>query len=412
MHKTTSNANRFIGRWLSILLLLACVPYSPLVTALPVEAEGRALIGSQSLQAARDEAIRNASQQALLQAGAYISSTQSMNGGVIGIDNVRIRSNGKISDIQVINERIEGGVLIVRISADIETEGSCASSGADYLKTAAVTAFTIEEPQQANLGDLHNAERLISQRIARELSAMGHLQAINASQLRIYNNLSTNTGQYASGKLTQNMQNFADLDVQFVMSGVIRDLRKYDPSRSSEGNFFVGVYDKLDYRGQQHMRNFAIDVFIHDGFTGAQLMSKSYRVSGLWRLDDHEKTGFGTAAFLKTDYGQQVNKLLSEITEDLDKEVRCEPFRARIVQAQGNLVTFNAGTLAGIRPGDKMTVYRKSTFYDQLQQPHTRLENTRHTLVVNEVHPQFGIGRMDTDAQEQNIQQDDVLLAW
>ncbi|MCW8885541.1 MAG: hypothetical protein OQK12_09850, partial [Motiliproteus sp.] len=68
--------------------------------------------------------------------------------------------------------------------------------------------------------------------------------------------------------------------------------------------------------------------------------------------------------------------------------------------------------IAGIRPGDKMTVYRKFTFYDQQNNPHVRLENTRHTLVVNEVHPLFAEGKLATDSSRENIQQDDVLLAW
>lgn len=398
---------------LSILIFILLMPYSLLVEALPVEAEGRALIRNQSIEAARDEALRNASQQALLQAGAHVSATQSISQGVLNVDNVRIRSNGQLTDIKIIDERVSGDQFIVRISAEVVTEGSCASGGADYLKRAGIAAFVIEHPQQANLGDLHNAPSLISQRISQELASKGHLNAINAGHLSIGPVTPAASGyQQSQGPLTDSLSVFADLDVQFIVSGVIRDLSKYDASRSSEGNAFIGLYDKMDYRGQQHMRNFAIDVFIHDGYTGALLSNKQYRTGGLWRLDDHVKTGFASAAFLKTDYGQQVNKLLSQITQDIDKTLRCEPFRARIISTEGNLVTFNAGTLAGIRPGDKMTVYRKSIFYDQLQQPHVRLENTRHTLVVNEVHPQFGVGRVDANTEQENIQQDDVLLAW
>ncbi len=396
-----------------IPLLLITLLTSTQLAAIPVEAEGSAMIGTQSIEAARAEAISNASQQALLQAGAYISATQSMSQGVLNIDNVRIRSNGSITNVEVIDERVSGNLFIVKIRAEVETEDSCDAGNANYIKTAAVTGFVLEHPLQANLGDLHNAQSLISKRLSQDLTAIGNLQAMNASHLRSFKNLSTAASyQQPQGNMSQNLASFAELDVQFVVSGIIRDLRKYDPSRSSEGNYFTGLYDKADYRGQQHMRNFAVEVYVHDGFTGAQLFNKQYRTAGLWRLDDHVKTGFASAAFLQTDYGQQVNKLLGEISKDINKDIRCEPFRARILQAQGNLVTFNAGTLAGLRPGDKLTVYRKSTFYDQMQQPHTRLENTRRTLVVNEVHPQFGIGRIDADAEQQNIQQDDVLLAW
>ncbi|MEH6813712.1 MAG: flagellar assembly protein T N-terminal domain-containing protein [Motiliproteus sp.] len=398
-----------------VLLTLVLLSLSVLAQAITVEAEGRALISNQDLESARQEALRSASQQALLQAGAYVSSSQTINQGVLSVDNLRVRSIGRLANIKVIDERVQGGLFILTIRADVETEESCQQNGpgANYLKSTAVAAFPILDQTQANLGALHNAQQAISKLISDSLSKQGDLRAMNASHLSVNSVVSTAAShQLNHGPITETLDNFKDLDVQFIVSGVIRDLNMYDPSRDSEGNYFKYLYDSADYRGRQHLRNFAIEVFIHDGFTGALLFNRSYREGGLWALDDHSKTGFGTAAFLNTDYGQKVHALIRNISKDLNKQLRCEPFRARVVRTHGNSVTFNAGAIVGIRPGDKLTVYRKSTFFDQQNLPHVRLENTRHTLIVNEVHPLFSEGKLSADSEQENIQQDDVLLAW
>ncbi|MCW9052710.1 MAG: flagellar assembly protein FlgT [Motiliproteus sp.] len=398
---------------LRFILALIFITLPTLVHALTVEAEGRALITNQDLESARQQALRDASQQALLQAGAFVSSSQTINQGVLSVDNLRVRSVGNLTNVKVIDERVQGSLFILKIRADVDTEESCNSGGNNYLKSAAVAAFPLLDPTQANRGALHDAQQMVSKLISDQLSKQGDLRAMNASHLSVNNALTTAAShQRPNGTVTEALDNFRDLDVQFIVSGVIRDMDMYDPSRTEEGNFFKSIYDSADHRGRQHMRNFGIEVFIHDGFTGALLFNRSYRAGGLWALDGHAKTGFGSAAFLKTDYGQQVNSLVRDVSKDLNKQLRCEPFRARIVQTRGNSVTFNAGAIAGIRPGDKMTVYRKFTFYDQQNNPHVRLENTRHTLVVNEVHPLFAEGKLATDSSRENIQQDDVLLAW
>ncbi len=395
--------------------LLLTVTLSTVAQAVTVEAEGRVVIHDQDIDAARREALRSASQQALLQAGAWVSSSQSVSQGVLSDDNLQVRSVGSLTNVRVIDEQVQGNLFVMKIRADVETEDSCQQStaGASYVKSAAITAFPVQHPTQASLGDLHDASRGISKLISDSLSRRGSLRALNASHLAV--NPAPDTAasyQQDNGSISDTLPVFRDMDVQFIVSGVIRDLNMFDPTRNTEGNYFGYLYDSLDYRGRQHMRNFGIEVFVHDGFTGALLFSRNYRTGGIWALPDHTSTGFGTAAFLNTDYGQQVNRLIGQISQDLDRKLKCEPFRARIVRTRRNSITFNAGSVAGIRPGDKLMVYRKSTFFDQQNQPHVRLEDTRNTLTVNEVHPLFSEGKIGSDTERGNIQQDDVLIAW
>ena len=400
---------------LACTLLLLSSAFSTQSLALSVVAEGSALIHNQDLASAKHQALRNASQQALLQAGAHISSTQTLNQGVIRIDNLHIRTLGSLSNVRVLEEQIRGDRVWIRMRADVTTTQNCSLGDAHtrYTKSAAIAAFPLLNRGQAALGNLYDAEQLLPYELTKVLNSDAVLRAMNASQLAVNPAPETAAAfQQDQGPISEALQNFRELDVQFIVSGVIRDLSPYDPSRHDEQEILKVLYDHFDFRGRQHLRNFAIDVFIHDGFTGTLLFSHSYRTAGFWDAKDVDAVGFFTPAFLKTDYGQNVRRLLGQVSQDLNQALQCEPFRARIVRTQANKLTFNAGSVVGIQPGDQFRLLRKSVFFNNLNQAHIRLEDTRTSVVVNEVQPRFSIANMDTNAVELNIQQDDVLMAW
>ncbi|MEH6473282.1 MAG: flagellar assembly protein T N-terminal domain-containing protein [Halopseudomonas sp.] len=395
--------------------LLLTAAFSSSALAVSVEAEGSAVIYNQDIPSAKHQALRNASQQALLQAGAHISSSQTLDQGVMRIDNLRIRTIGSLSNVRVIDEQIKGDRLWLRIRADVTTGQNCALGDAHtrYTKSTAVAAFPLLTRNQAALGNLYTAEQQLPEALTKILNSDSFLRAMNASHLSINPApLTAAAYQQDQGPISEALQNFSELDVQFIVSGVIRDLSPYDPTRHDEQNIWKVLHDQFDFRGRQHLRNFAIDVFIHDGFTGTLLFSRSYRTAGFWDADDNEQVGFYTPAFLKTDYGQNVRTLLTQVGQEVNQQLQCEPFRARIVRTQQNKLTFNAGSVVGIQPGDQFRLFRKSVFYDTLDQAHIKLEDTRSSVVVNEVQPRFSVANMDTNAVELNIQQDDILMAW
>tara|TARA_R110002094_G_scaffold62153_4_gene72644 strand:- start:1116 stop:2342 length:1227 start_codon:yes stop_codon:yes gene_type:complete len=397
----------------TLVLLISTVSTQTL--ALSIVAEGSALIHNQDLSSAKHQALRNASQQALLQAGAHISSAQTLDQGVIRIDNLRIRTLGSLSNVRVIDEQVKGERLWLRIRADVTTEQSCALGEAHtrYTKSAAIAAFPLLNRSQAALGNLYAAEQQLPNALTKALNSAGVLRAMNSSQLSVNPSPTTAASyQQDQGPITESLPSFRELDVQFIVSGVIRDLSPYDPTRHDEQAILKVLYDQFDFRGRQRLRNFAIDVFIHDGFTGTLLFSRSYRSAGYWDAEDTDQVGFYTPAFLKTDYGQNVRTLLGQVSQEINQQLQCEPFRARIVRTQANQLTFNAGSVVGIQPGDQFRLLRKSIFYDTLDQSHVRLEDTQATVIVNEVQPRFSVANMDTNAVVLNIQQDDILMAW
>ncbi len=412
---------------LAALLVLLIMPLTS--QAKSVEAEGRALIYQRDLISARQQALHQASQQAQLQVGAQVTSMQQIDQGILTVDHLKVRSSGELDNIRILSEQIQGDYLVLRIRADVVATDTClsnnlantklantkaASTTTRYLKSVAVAGFSLVNRQQASLGGLFDIEQALPAALVTAINTQGTLRALNASHLGLPLPPKTTRGSYQrpSGALSESLERFSDLDVQFIISGTISDLGMLTRAAGDEGNYLRSLYDRYDSQGRQHLRQFAVDIGVYDGLTGALLFNRSYQLAGLWNLAETQRTGFASAAFTQTDYGQRIAALITQLGIDLDQQLRCEPFRARIIRTDANAITFNAGSVTGIRPGDQFQVLRRATFYDPDNHPHTELEPTNESLVVNEVHPQFSRGRIGVNTRQLNIQRDDIIMAW
>ena len=401
----------FQDYFFSIIILL-CSTYASAAT---IEATGQALIHNNNISQAREQAIADAKQQASLQAAAYISSTQQVDDGILEIDNMRISTMSHLSNIKIIDEVLVGKKLQVRISAEIDTKTTCANgnTGNSYRKTVAIAAFPIEHPLQANLGRLRNAESNLSTQLVSRLNTTEGISALNAGNLLLHTQLGTATSrQLDNGSLTTMLSYTQQLDSQFIISGVIRDLSMESPHTLKEKNWLIDTYNQLDYRSKKHLRNFSVDVFIHDAFSGTLLEQQNYSIQGRWNHSETAKIGFATPAFFNGDYGKNIKTLLDEISSDLSHSLRCLPYSARITRTEENNLWINAGKDSGLSRGDKLSVYRKTMFYNQNSQPSTELINTRLTMIVDEIQPTVVKGHIDSLTTQHNIQPDDIVMFW
>lgn len=398
--------------FLSLAFLLLSHSASAATT---VEAIGQAIVRKNDMGKAREEAIADAKQQASLQAAAFISSTQQIENGILEIDNMRISTLSSISNVEILEETMRGNTLHVHIRADVNIEEACenGNTGNSFRKNVAVAAFPMQYPAQGNLGGLKNIESIISAQISARLNKQPNIFALNAGNLRVHQDLNTAASrQLDDGTLTTMMDNTQQLDTQYIVSGVIRDLSMLSPNIVREKNWLVDTYNRLDYKSDKHLRHFSIEFFIYDGFSGTLLEQMSYETQGMWTLEGNTKTGFATPAFLQTDYGRKVEQLLNNAAYDLSQSLRCLPFSARITRVEDSQIWINAGKSSGLRRGDRLTIYRKNMFYNPTGNSTTELINTRLSLTINDVQPTSASGSINVSASQENIQPDDIVMFW
>ena len=384
------------------------------VQALTVQANGQALVVSGDLTSARNLAITRAKEQAALQANAFISTQLQLEQGVIVKDKLSIKALANVGQHQVLKETISGNILTVLISVNIESHNKCSNgnSATHYRKRVAVAAFPMADPKQASIGRLRNIESSMATELVKRLTNNNKIEALNAGNLLLLSEVNTAaTAQLPQGSLTTVLQQTRQLEVQYIISGVIRDISMLTPSVFRSKNYFVDAYHILDYLSSRYMRAFEVDLFIHDGFTGALVSQKSYRTAGLWGNNDRQKFGFASSPFWQLDYGQQVSKEIDKMALEINSELRCNSFSVEITRANESKIWFKAGSSSGIKQGDKFDVYRKSTFYDYQQNPTIELSQTPLVLTVQKTQANSAQGRVNGLAGQSNIQAGDVLIS-
>ncbi|KEA64383.1 Flagellar protein FlgT [Marinobacterium lacunae] len=396
------------------LIIVALICTALPAHALQVEAEGSAAIVNGDIEQARRSAIADARQAAALQSAAYISATQAITNGVLDVDTLELRALGEVKNVKTLDEWIQGSILFVRIQAEVYVEQGCESGLAPlgYRKSLALTLFPLQSPAQASSGDLGTIQSALPGLIADALADEKALDLLKLTHVNLVTDpASAPTLQLPEGRISNALQSSESMRSQFILSGVIRDMSMRTPVGPREPNILVDLYNQADYASQRHLRNLSLELFLYDGFSGELIEQKSFNTQGRWTRPREERTGFATAPFWQQDYGQNTRKLITEVRDWLSSRLRCEPFAARITRTEGDRIWIDAGSRQGLKKGDKLSIYRRMTHYDDQMRSYSELSDTHETLTLDLVQPGLARGRIPGDSLSQNIQRDDIVMS-
>ncbi|GLR63020.1 flagella assembly protein FlgT [Marinospirillum insulare] len=384
-------------------------------TAQWVEATGTSVIGHQDLVQARRAAIRDALRQASFQGALQVNGYQAMSQGELHTDQLSIDTQSSISQMEVLKEEVKNGLLLLTIRALVESSGSCEGGNYanGYKRSLAISNFYMERPQSANMGALHNASEALPKEILQRMQGQDKLRALDATSFQMYNQVSSiPTSVNDRGSLTTAVDTATRIGSQYVLTGVIRSMDLINPELAGERGVFEGLYERTRYKGERFARALKVDLFIHDGFSGELVTSRSYATQGNWTENRTEKIGFANPRFWKTDYGEKVDLLIEQMVSDLNVQIGCQPFMARITRTDNKHLYIDTGSDAGLKPGDTLSVFRLNTFYDNTQRSFTELVPVDLTLSLERVQPNFSRGKLVTLPEMVNIQQGDLVIAW
>jgi hypothetical protein len=398
---------------LTLLLSAVVMNAAQAEDTVPVEAEGMAPVEYNDENSARVRAMRNAIENASMQVSANIHSTQVMENGNLTVDYLRINSSAKVTDIQVLSEGRDGDLYRVRILAKVSPSQICANVMSNhYRKSVAITGFPMEHPEHATLGHLGAVDRSLAALLVNDLNGRNGVRALSANYMTLYPNTPNAPTQLSPRmNLTRAVTAAKDLGVQFVVSGVIRDMAMENPEAPRANNWDKWL-KRVGITKAKRTRHFVFDVFVHDGYSGALVFQSRYSTYGLWNEKNHKDIGFGTAKYFSTDYGQQVRVLLDQATADIQQTIQCQPFMATIDQVNDKRIYISSGAESGLRPGDFLSVYRTSQKFDRQGDSFWQIMDTRLVAEVKQVQPYFAVAEMAVGAKRLNLQMDDLVMAW
>jgi hypothetical protein len=209
------------------------------------------------------------------------------------------------------------------------------------------------------------------------------------------------------------MQIAASNGVQFVLSGVIRDLEV-------ESTEYISGAGPLAFarslaRDVIARRGIGIDVYVHDGFTGALIFQQRYMdtvIGDVWIPSSYT---VGSERFNSTSTGEKITQIIEQASNDISRALSCYPFTTRIIEVKDNQVFIEAGAQERINVGDQLVVYSSTgedlnvdggmSFVGRDKQP-------TGVLTIINITPRYAIGRLEVPARELGIRVGDWAKSW
>jgi len=397
------------------LLLQACST-SKLPISRPAEqiatVEGQAIIKDSARLLARKMAIRDAIRQASLQNSSQINSRTLINQNSIALDTFTLRTTALINNTKVIDEWIENGIYHVRAIVRLTTGRMCTPQ---YRKRLAATAFPMVQLSHISMSESNDLSNGIPREISNILTESGAYLGRNKTHTSLYQKPDlapeiTGTHPY---DISDDMTLAQRSRVQFVLSGVIRDLESSSREYYRGSGFISWVKSLNSYFFTT--RSITIDVYMHDGYSGALLFQHRYKDQASGNIRIPKNVMVGSEQFKDTDAGNKITKIINQAVKDIEESLNCYPFYTRILKIEDNKIFIDAGAQERLNEGDQLVVYSSLGTINQLGGEQEVLgfdKRPTGVLTIKEITPLFAIGELEAPPHMLGIKIGDWVKSW
>jgi hypothetical protein len=393
--------------WVSLALLsLSCasnVQHQARASSNVVTVEGQAAISKGMPLLAKKQALQDAVRQASMQSSVNIHSQTLVNQNNVSLDTLSMRTAAAVSNTKVIKEWTADNIYHVVAMVELSTDSSCTPH---YRKRIIATAFPLVKQEQVTGYETQDLSAGIPRELNNFLIESGDFIGSNATQINLYPraDLAPELQDRAAYRPSKVMQIAASNGVQFVLSGVIRDLEV----ESSEYMRGAGplAYARSLARDVVARRGIGIDVYVHDGFTGALLFQQRYVDTVLGDVWIPSTYTVGSERFNATSTGEKIAQIIDRASTDIRQSLSCYPFTTRIIDIKDDKVFIDAGAQERLNVGDQLVVYGASgddlhldgglSFIGQDKQP-------VGVLTIRNITPRYAIGSLEVPARELGV---------
>ena len=383
------------------LITLCFALYSSVSFGQWYESQGVANIRNGDNKSAKAQAVQNALKKALLVAGASVSSVQQVVNGLLTQDQISIRASGSVNSLELISESYEGDMVTVTIRADIfPQEKKCFA--ADYKKYMLLTRSNIMHREQASIGNIYAIDKVLIKKLANKIKHKGlYLDTKLALQSK------TEFSRYNQSLQTQSLKNLAMSlanmsNSQYVLFSEIQDLSMAD-HENNEWQF---------WQSNIYQRQFNVSIYVHDGTSGERIFDKHYLNSAPWSFDKRKNVDVTSQNFWQSEYGQKINMSLDDMVQDIDESMMCQPTQGRIVQVQGNSITFNLGKRQGVQVGDEFSLLHFNNFVGDDNRSYTGFNISPYKVIVTSVSQDSAHATTTEQHILDNIQINDLAVRY
>lgn len=374
---------------ISLFVIQGCTMTSskPVVEVAPrtITVQGQAAINKGAKLLARKQAFRSAIRNASIEAGSQYSTE-----AILG-------------STKVVDEWIADDVYHLQVLA-VLSEGQLCNS--PYRKRIVATAFPGVVSGQISANETQDLYSGIPREMMNVLMETGQFIGKNETHTVLYSRpdmapeIVDETG-YQDSIFVQMAQEHG---AQFILSGVIRDF-EVESTEYVRGAGILAQAKSL-MRDFVARRGVGIDVYVHDGLTGALLFQHRYTdtvVGDVWIPSGYT---VGSERFKSTPSGHIISKIIGLASKDVAKLFACYPFSTTVLKVENNKVYIAAGGQDKLRQGDSLVVYAAKRT--------ATLQTNELVGVINiqDVQGNFSVGEMELSSDIRKIKAGDLVKSW
>ena len=388
---------RVIIKTLYCILLLTT--YTSSFAGKAVDVVGTAKIEHGMKETARHNALLNAFNQAVMEAGVEVKSQSS---GKFPMGSMQLRSKGSVNHYDVINEWVtkETNIFNIHIRANVSQNGKCgAAMISPYRKRIVAAQFLIKKPQ--HLSDLGDISINYPRELVREIAKNRGYSPIDATQYGVERG--ANGAILGEEEIRERVRHLAEKHAaQFVLSGTVIDGGGNEFSTGIGSNFFTPK------------RTIEIEIAIYDGLTGTLLTKQRQHDTTIPSLNIDQFISFASSRFEDKRAGKMVTRLLRTQAEAVRAYLACVPYATRIVEVSGDKIYLGNGSHDGIKVGDRLMSYRLAPVKIRgYNDSNLGLEEQQvSVLTITKTQPLFAIGKIELDPLMANLQAGDIVRSW
>jgi hypothetical protein len=331
-------------------------------------ATGQAVIINGDKKAARAQATEEAIKQALLFAGASVTSVQQMTNGLLMDERLEIRASGEVNTIQLVDEIYADGIVTVSIRADVFAQDTNCSA-ADYTKKLSTTYFPIRFQAQAADGQLQQLGHATALEFTDLVKRLTPSMEISHIEPYVFDWFASDVGKQAKFLASKT-------NTQYVVTIVLDDI--------SVERFKRAGYNP--FRGEQSVRSFNFTASLINGATGEALFQQTYESVAPWEFDFTQTVDVASQQFWRSQYGSNIKKMLQKAINDLEEFAICQPTMGRVLAVANNQLQINLGRSHQVQTGDQLTLFNVKQITDTFGQEYRQFVLHPTTLVVRQVY--------------------------
>jgi hypothetical protein len=376
---------------------------TPVATSNIVTVEGQASIQNGAVQLAKKQALQDAIRVASQQSSVAVHSQSSVKDNQMQLDTTTIRSAATVSNTKILKEWETGGIYHVKAMVELSPTGMCQPM---YRKRMIATAFPRVAAEQISDYETNDLDNGIPREINNLLMESNQFIGINATNVALYPrpDLAPSLQENTDYQVSKVVKIASKSGAQFVLSGVIRDL-KIASSEYMTGSG-VEAYTNSWMRHISGKRNIGIDVYVHDGMTGALLLQKRYVDEASGNVMIPSSYTVGSDGFRSTETGQKITEIISKVSNDIQQNLNCYPFATRIADIKGDRIFIDAGAQEKLNVGDQLIVYATASDGLNLDGGSSFIQNDKQpvgVLTIQSVTPRYAIGTVEGSAKKSGI---------